>query len=219
MSERPRRRWRRWALAIAAALLLAALLLDGLTRGHPLPELSALGARAYIGAPPPTPIFEVPVRDQRNRPLGIVARPGQGRWVLSIIFPDEDHPLFLVDRAYDAARLFALYRRVADVEDIVYEYEGERLAALSFPRTYAGDQAYDVWTAEHRSARLPVSAFTLINGRPKIAIATWNHLFAAAAPPSAGATELLADLPLTYGDRDGVEAAFREAFWRRWLGD
>ena len=202
------------ARAVRALLALPLLLLGC----WPEPDLT--GAPALERPPLPLPSLLVPASDEAagNELRAVfVDERDPARVELTFVWRDEDHPAF--DLGYDLMRWFR-WHRVADVETSAIRRDPATGAplALVLPGTFAADQAWEARFPRHHSREVAWDALPRgPDGRPRVWVATWNHLFGLAPPPRAPGVSVewreWRDLPLRRGSREECQALY-EATWR-----
>lgn len=161
------------------------------------------------------PVLLTPAGDQANPLVALfVHERDPSRVDLTFVWRDEDHPVPALDLAYDAFR-WVRYRRVADVETSWVRRDpatGQPLA-LVLPGTFGGDQPWNALVVRHLEVEVPWDRLERDpDGRPRLWVSTWNHLFTTTRPREAEWIETR-DLPLKRGNREECQALYDRA-WR-----
>lgn len=203
-----RRRLGTLSIALIVALLLLWLGPELWTR-PPRPDPTGVFP-GFADAEGILPVFDHPTRDRANAPIAVFVEESEDALELHVLFPDEDHPLALLDRWYDLYRGAFRWKRVADLESFRLELgpvksgESRPIRRVIFPGSHAGEQGYGPWLARHHRRAVDVPK---AGPRPLvIEIRTWNHLFAVAGEPGPKTTMTRVRPPVFRATRAEVEA-------------
>jgi len=147
------------------------------------------------------PIFVIPEIDikKRNEILSIsyfIVDKTENQITIeySVIFKDEDHPIYLINHLYDFYRSFK-WGRIFDIESFKINFikidqnisnnsidskiESNKwfIEFIDFENVFSKDQNYFYKNVKHYSNKIEGISFNKINDRVVIYINTWNHLF------------------------------------------
>lgn len=208
-------RSRRLLLGAGAALaaLAAAAWLSAVREGLPDFETRATRLEA-AGVPLPVLMLDAANVVAGNDLAAVfVDRSQADRTTLTLVFVDEDHPIWGLDQAYDQVRWRSLHRE-ADVEGLEIIHGSATPAAIRFSTTYGGAQTFGVWVPRHLSETVAWEQIeTSEDGRPRVYVTTWNHMMSERDTNPDRAKVEAADYPVYAGSRADVEALF-QAVWQ-----